>query len=257
MVNILRFIYTVWCYFVFISTMLVAFVYHLVVIILTRGRGVKILYYFYRPWTYTYGLLTGTRYIIEGTEKIKNRSYVITCNHGSTADMFIISAALKMPYRPLGKMELKKIPVMGYIFSRSVVFVNRENAESRRKSVVELKKLIDKNISILILPEGTRNRTPDPLIKFHDGAFRIAIECGIPILPMVIINTRKLFPNHHFLMNPTPLKCIFLDPVPVEGLTDKDVDMLKNKIREQMWNEIVAQDESFEHLRESIPQISR
>lgn len=106
--------------------------------------------------------------------------------------------------------------------------IDRSSAESRKKGVETLKKLMDdEGISPLIFPEGTRNRTSKPLKEFYDGAFRIAIETQVPIIPVVLLNVDKISPQKTFLLSPGKLYSKFLKPIPTKGLSLDDVDALK------------------------------
>ncbi|GIV34445.1 MAG: 1-acyl-sn-glycerol-3-phosphate acyltransferase [Chitinophagales bacterium] len=239
----LRIAFTIWAYLTFFLLMLIAFVYHIVVAIITLGRGVDLMYKCYRPWAVTWAFLNGVRLDIRGEEHIeKNRSYVFVMNHGSTADIVIVAAAMKNRYRPLGKKELVRLPVMGFMFRKALILVDRSNPESRRQSMERMREIIGKNISVLIAPEGTRNRTPEPLQPFKDGAFRLAIECQLPVIPMVLLNTRRLYPNDEWLLHHCPLGCHFLEPVSTEGLKEKDIPELKEKVHTLMKEHIVKHD---------------
>ena len=88
----------------------------------------------------------------------------------------LMKSIRKQHFRVLGKAELARIPVFGYIYKKAVVLVERENAAHRAKSVVQLKSVLANGISVVLSPEGTFNMTNKALKNFYDGAFRIAIE---------------------------------------------------------------------------------
>jgi 1-acyl-sn-glycerol-3-phosphate acyltransferase len=135
MKKLLLIIYTAYCTFVFITLMFVSLFVYLFALILFPKRTIEILYKYIHFWGKAWLFLAGRKLIISGEEHIKpNASYVIVSNHTSPADMFPMAAGIKIPFRPLGKIELKKLPVLGFIFSITLVFVDRSNAESRRKS---------------------------------------------------------------------------------------------------------------------------
>jgi len=145
-------------------------------------------------------------------------------------------------YRPLSKIELSRVPMFGFLWRHTLVFVDRKSPESRHKSIHELEKLITReNISVLIFPEGTRNRTANPLKEFYDGAFRIAIECKVPVIPMVMINTKGITPQNTWIIHPGLLECHFLPPVFTEGLTEADVPALKDKVYKMMQQVLLEQ----------------
>ena len=244
--KVFRLLFTFWANVTFFILTIPALLYHVVVMLITRGKGVTFLYKCYRPWSLAWAMLNGIQYEITGTQNIqKHQTYIFVCNHGSVGDLVIIAAGLPENSRPLGKVELSKIPVLGYMFKRALVLVDRSSPESRKASLEQIKKLIKKGISVLILPEGTRNRTDKPLKEFYDGAFKLAIECQLPIIPMVILNTRTLYPNDDYLMNHIDLKCIFKEPVSTTGMTIESMGMLKHKIYKIMEQQILEGDELF------------
>lgn len=209
-------------------------IYFVLVLLLIHNKR-KSDYLYNWCWWYSevYGWLTGIRYQITGREYFdKSKAYVIATNHNAVADMFIMVNAMKgIRYRPLSKVELKSVPLFGFLFKHTLVFVDRKSPESRKHSVEMLEELINcENISVMIFPEGTRNRTLNPLKEFYDGAFRIAIECKVPIIPMVMLNTKRMTPQNTWTLRPGLLICHFLPPISTEGLTDKDIPALKDKV---------------------------
>jgi 1-acyl-sn-glycerol-3-phosphate acyltransferase len=106
--------------------------------------------------------------------------------------------------------------------------------------VLILKSILKKGISVLVFPEGTFNLTHQPLKEFYDGAFRIAIETGTPIKPVLFLNTYdRMNYKSIFLLNPGRSRSVFLPQVDVEGLTVKDVAVLKEKVFEMMKAELI------------------
>ena len=130
---------------------------------------------------------------------------------------------------------MSKVPVFGFIYKSATVLVDRSNAERRAESVKEMKAFLEKHISIFIFPEGTFNETEAPLKDFYDGAFRIAIETETPIKPVLFVDAVDRL-HYRSLFSLTPGKCrvVFLEEVPVEGLTMEDVPALKQKVYDVM-----------------------
>lgn len=160
-----------------------------------------------------------------------SRQYIFVANHNSYMDIPPVVMCLKQPVRILGKSEIANFPVFGIIYKNAVVTVNRKNAEERAKSVRILKAALAKHISIFIFPEGTFNESAEPLKAFYDGAFRLAIETQTPVKPMLFIDTSdRLHPSGILKLTPGPNRVVFMDEVPVEGLTMKDVAGLKQKV---------------------------
>ena len=165
----------------------------------------------------------------------KNKQYIFVANHISYLDAPILVKVIRRPIRALGKTEMAKVPVFGFIYKYAVVRVERGSAENRAKSVRNMRSILKKGISIIVFPEGTFNMTPNPLKDFYDGAFRVAIETQMPVKPILFLNTYdRMNYKSIFSLNPGKSRAIFLEEIPVEGLTQKDVAMLKQKIYDLM-----------------------
>ena len=165
----------------------------------------------------------------------KNKQYIFVANHISYLDAPVIVKTLRQKVRVLGKVEVAKIPLFGFIYRNTVVTVDRSSAAHRANSVRILKKVIHKGISIFIFPEGTFNETGQPLKELYDGAFRLAIETQTPIKPLLFLDTwHRMHYASPFRLTPGRSRTIFLHEIPVTGLTGKDVDVLKEKVRQVM-----------------------
>jgi 1-acyl-sn-glycerol-3-phosphate acyltransferase len=139
------------------------------------------------------------------------------------------------PVRVLGKYEMVKVPVFGWIYRAAVILVDRRSPDTRSRSVRALKSALKHHISIFIFPEGTFNETRNPLKHFYDGAFRIAIETQTPIKPVLLVDT--LDRMHHrslFELTPGINRVVYLEEISVEGLMLKDIPALKNKVYDIM-----------------------
>lgn len=166
----------------------------------------------------------------------RTKASVFVFNHNSYLDIPIIMKCIRgQRFRILGKAEMAKIPLFGYLYRNAVVMVDRENAVSRAKSVIRLKSILKKNVSIVISPEGTFNLTGNPLKSFYDGAFRIAIETQTPIKPLLFLDCyKRLSPYNFFDVTPGRCRVVYLKEIPVEGLTIKDVPVLKQQVFDAM-----------------------
>jgi 1-acyl-sn-glycerol-3-phosphate acyltransferase len=124
---------------------------------------------------------------------------------------------------------------------------------NRARSVEELKAMLRNGISILVFPEGTFNMTHQPLKHFYDGAFRIAIETGTSIRPMLLLDTYdRMHYNSIFSLNPGKSRALFLEEVPVTGLTLDDVSSLRQKVYDRMEEAILHYKASWAVRTEKI-----
>ena len=167
--------------------------------------------------------------------------YIIVANHISYLDTLVIFPPLKGYFRPLGKKEISKIPVVGFIYKQIVIMVDRSNVHSRARSMRLLWRILHHEGSIIIFPEGTFNETGKPLKEFYDGAFRLAVNTQVPILPVILPDTIsrwhysawwKLWPGRN--------RVVFLDPVQVAGLTMQNLPALKQQVYNLMENALAS-----------------
>lgn len=204
-------------------------------------RGVSVTHFFIKAWSWIFSFLNRIPYEIIDWHKIeKRKSYIFVSNHTSYLDIPPLVVTIRGQFRALAKKELLKIPVFGWIANVMCVVVDRSSNESRRKSILHLKEILDIGISVLIFPEGTQNRTRDSLQPFYDGAFRIAIETQEPILPIAVIGAGKLMPPGKIFIKPGKVKVIVGDEVPTDGLTLSDVKQLRDNVYSRMSSMIAA-----------------
>ena len=172
----------------------------------------------------------------------RSRQYVFVFNHISYWDIPIIMKTVRRQhFRVLGKAEMGKIPVFGFMYRQAAVTVDRSSPENRAKSVRQLKSIINRGISVVIAPEGTFNMTHQPLKDFYDGAFRIAIETQTPIKPLLFLDAYdRLSYESIFSFTPGRSRSVFLEEVPVEGLTMEDMPALKEKVYKMMEENLIG-----------------
>lgn len=158
----------------------------------------------------------------------------------------MMKAIRKQHFRVLGKAELGTIPVFGFIFKQAAVSVDRKNPENRAKSLLILKSIIKRRISVFIFPEGTFNETHKPLKDFYDGAFKIAIESQTPIKPIVFLDTYdRLHYKSVFSLSPGRSRAVFLEETATDNLSVDDVTYLKQKIYKQMEEALIRYNASW------------
>ena len=176
----------------------------------------------------------------------KKKSYIFLSNHISYLDAAIIVKAYRQPIRPLGKVEMSKVPVFGFIYRNAIVTVDRSSTSNRANSVRVLKSLISKGISVLVFPEGTFNMGTTPLKEFYDGAFRVAIETQTPIKPVLFLDAYRRMPYESlFHMTPGRSRIVYLDEIPVTGYTSADIEKLKQQIYAVMEKKLIEYDAAW------------
>jgi len=167
---------------------------------------------------------------VSGTMPADPRNpYVVVSNHESFVDILLISH-LPWEMKWLSKVELFNIPVLGWLLrlARDIP-VKRGKASSAVEAMQRCRDKLQHHMSVMIFPEGTRSET-DEMLPFKDGAFRLAIESQVPILPIVVTGTRPALKKHSWRFGRSEAEVRVLEPVSTEGLKKADVGMLRDKV---------------------------
>lgn len=165
-------------------------------------------------------------------------TYVYVANHTSALDIISTASAMPQPMKFLAKIEILKIPMFGYMTKMLAIMVDRKSKESREKSMLYMVQELRNGNSILLYPEGTRNRTPAPLKEFKDGAFRAAILAQVPIAVQTIVGARELNPPQGLQLQPGKVDVYWGHPIPTTGMTVNDVEKLKQLVRDEMMSHL-------------------
>ncbi len=148
-----------------------------------------------------FGMGFRTKIVFEQEPKI-SQSYMFVANHTSMTDIMLMLSIVKNPFVFVGKKELSKIPLFGFFYKRTCILVDRNNSKSRMQVFESAQKRLKQGLSICIFPEGG---VPDKSVfldTFKDGAFRLAIEHEIPIVPLTFYDNKRLFPFTFFSGSP-------------------------------------------------------
>jgi 1-acyl-sn-glycerol-3-phosphate acyltransferase len=247
LIKALQYIYSIYGFAVFLLLMFILFPFVVLASLFGKIRGGNIVYHICRFWADAAMLFWGIfhKNIYESPHKT-DHPVVFVFNHISYMDIPILMKAFRQPIRVLGKAEMAKVPVFGFIYKAAVVLVERSDPAKRAKSVKTLISVLKRNISIVIAPEGTFNTTGKPLKEFYDGAFRVAIETQTPIKPVLFLDAYdRLNPKSIFSLSPGRSRAIFLDEVTVKDLTINDLETLKQKVYRIMEDELIRHNASW------------
>ncbi|MCW3093248.1 MAG: 1-acyl-sn-glycerol-3-phosphate acyltransferase [Ferruginibacter sp.] len=243
LIFIIQGLFSIYGFTLFIVVMLLLFPFVLVASFFGKIRGGNMTYRICQLWADIMFFLWGIRHqnIYESPHDPK-KQYIFVFNHISYMDIPVILKTIrKQHFRILGKAEMASIPVFGFFYRNAVVMVDRSSVEKRARSVQVLKAVIRKGISVVIAPEGTFNITHNRLKSFYDGAFKIAIETQTPIKPILFLDTAdRLNQESIFSLTPGRSRAVYLQEIKVDGLTGKDVTMLKEKVYRIMEEKLSA-----------------
>ena len=229
MKNILGRIFALWAMLVFVVTMLLVYIPFLITGLWKEPERTPLFIRLSRFWMKLFFTLSGVRRIFKGKENFKNgETYVVVCNHNTFMDIPLSSPGIPGGNKTIAKIEMARIPLFGIMYQRGSVLVDRKSEESRKSSFGKMKDVLAMGLHMCIYPEGTRNKTKEPLQRFHDGAFRLSIETGHAVLPAVIFYSKKVLPpDKKFFFWPHKVEMHFLPPIDPKGLS---TEQLKDKV---------------------------
>ena len=176
------------------------------------------------------------RLTIEGQEHVRPKThYVIVSNHQSLLDILVVLVALKTHFKFIAKKELFVIPVLGWHMALAgYIALDRDNKESARATILKAREYLRQKISILFFPEGTRSLDGE-IQAFKPGAFKVAVEEGVEILPVVIDNTGDAIPKHSlFLRKLSEFKLRVLKPVKISSVNPQEIEAIRDSVRSSM-----------------------
>lgn len=238
---VIKKIYSIYAFLIFGLTFLLLFPLFLICIWIPNwekyGRKVN------QFWANLFFFLIFMPIKVEGKENIKKgQPYIFAANHFSYLDIAM------MGFIPgdvvyIGKSSIRKVPLFGYYFKKLHIAVNRSSIKSRSEVLVRAKNAISKGSSIVIFPEGgITTGMPPHMNKFKDGAFSLAIDKQIPLIPVTLSFNYLILPDDgRLLLNFKKGKIVIHPPIQTLGLTSKDLSSIKNKcyytIQDQLWED--------------------
>lgn len=158
-------------------------------------------------------------------------SYVIVSNHQSHYDVFVLYGWLGVDFKWVMKKELRSVPALGVACDKlGHIYIDRSDKKTALKSLLDAKKVIRDGTSVIFFPEGTRSRTGQ-MGDFKKGAFIMALDLGIPILPVTITGTGKILPPHTMDLMPGRVTMKIHKPIAVDGYSVETMGELMSTVR--------------------------
>lgn len=230
-------IWATWGLLSFIVTFLIILPISLISYLIPEPGGTHFLIRISRVWMRVWLFLIGCPFRVSGAQHFeKGKSYIITCNHNSLLDIPLSSPFIPGPNKTIAKTSFAKIPLFGLYYAKGSVLVDRKSEKSRRVSFEKMKWVLRTGMHMCIYPEGTRNRTKEPLKPFYNGAFKLAYETKTDIIPAIISGTKEAVPLHKtFFFLPKRLEIRFLPPISSKDITALE---LKDKVFNTMYDHI-------------------
>lgn len=188
-------ILAIWALLVFASTMFIYMWFYILCAFLPEPNKTKWHRRMSQLWMGTFMFLSGIRFSVKGKKEFDElENAIVVCNHNSMLDIPVSFPFLPRANKTIAKKSLSYVPIFGWIYSFGTVLVDRNDSKSRQESYEKMKYVLNHGLDMLIYPEGTRNKTSAPLKSFYDGAFKLSIDTQKPIVPVILLNTKKMLP---------------------------------------------------------------
>lgn len=229
-----RFLYKIYFGLIFILTMLV--LYPVLYPLAIKKHRHALLFKVKVFWGWLLCFLTGAIFYVKGRNKIPDGPFVIVANHQSYTDIVYMYRVVKTHYKFMAKAELSAWPLFGIFFKKkSDIAVHRRNKQLAGQALVEADQSIKENISVAFFAEGTIPMNTPQLGAFKNGAFKVAIENQVPIVPITFLsNWRRMGEPLEFTSKGSPGLCraVIHDAIPTKGLMLDDLTELREKTRD-------------------------
>jgi 1-acyl-sn-glycerol-3-phosphate acyltransferase len=232
-------LYRIWFYILVAIPIIVLF--PLLIVSISREKWYPYFFKLARIWSKFILIGMGFGYRIKREENPDpNKSYMFVANHTSMADIMLMLVAVKNPFVFVGKQELAKIPLFGFFYKRTCILVDRSSAKSRQAVFLRAQRRLKQGVSICIFPEGGVPEEHIILDDFKDGAFRLAVNHQIPIVPITFFDNKKRFSYTFFSGSPGRMLAQIHEFIPTKGFTIKDTKLLNEKTRSVILEALTA-----------------
>lgn len=238
-IKFLGIFYTIWAFFWFILILIIHFPFHF--IFLQKPEWKRYSHKLLRIWgqwlAFLIAMPVKVRYDFKPE---KNGTYVFASNHFSYWDIASMGLIIDNYYAFVGKASVKKIPLLGYVFTKLHIQVDRSEKESRAKSMSRAMRALQKGRSMMMFVEGgIITRKPPKLAQpFKDGAFLMAIQNQVPIVPITLLNNHQILWDEQLILSRLPIRAVVHEPISTIGLKTSNMDELKEKTWNIIQNEL-------------------
>lgn len=230
-------LYRIWFYILVALPIIVMF--PILLISISREKWYPFFFKLARIWAKFILIGMGFNYkIIKEEVPNPKKSYMFIANHTSMTDIMLMLVAVKNPFVFVGKKELAKIPLFGFFYKRTCILVDRSSAKSRQAVFLRAQKRLKQGLSICIFPEGGVPEEHIVLDEFKDGAFRLAINHQIPIVPLTFYDNKKRFSYTFFSGGPGAMRTKIHQFLKTENLKVADTKALNQKARAIILTEL-------------------
>lgn len=230
-------LYRIWFYILVAIPIIVMF--PILIISILKEEWYPLFFKLARIWSKFILFGMGFKLEIERQEvPQKGKSYMLIANHSSMTDIMLMLVSVKNPFVFVGKKELAKIPLFGFFYKRTCILVDRSSVKSRQAVFLRAQRRLKSGLSICIFPEGGVTDNSTLLDPFKDGAFRLAINHQIPVVPIVFFDNKRLFSYVFFSGGPGKMRVKILPFLSTKGLKTADTKPVNQKAYSMLLAEL-------------------
>ena len=230
-------VYRIWFYILVALPIILLF--PVLLVSISREKWYPFFFRLARLWAKFILIGMGFVWIIEKEQLIKkNKSYMFIANHTSMVDIMLMLVSVRNPFVFVGKKELARIPLFGFFYRKTCILVDRDSAKSRQAVFLRAQRRLKQGLSICIFPEGLVPEEKVRLAEFKDGAFRLAINHQIPIVPITFLDNKKRFSYTFFSGGPGLMRVFIHKFLNTTGLGINDTKELKDRAYSTIFNQL-------------------
>jgi 1-acyl-sn-glycerol-3-phosphate acyltransferase len=237
MSKILKALYSIYVMLLFVVIILLCTPFVFIILLLPEPSKSKAMHYLLllisRIWLWGSGIITITynRHLFT-----TNKHSIIVPNHSSYLDAPIVYTIIPQMFKSLGKIEVARMPIFGLIYKTTVVLIDRSSTMASARSMLAMITVVKQGLNMLVFPEGTFTDEPTPhLLPFKDGAFKLAIDSGTALLPLLLLDSSKrMYPSSVLQFTPGICRSVVLPSIPVSGLSKQHTSALNNYVHRYM-----------------------
>ena len=206
-----------------------------------------------RLWSWLILATTGVRVRVSGPEWVTpNRSYVFVSNHQSIYDFPVLIMSIPLQLRIIAKASLGSFPVLGWhLRYTGHLLINRTRAG--RATLGSVARLMGRGHSLIVFPEGTRS-VDGEVLRFKRGLFLLAIDAGLPVIPIAIIGSRHVMRKGRLMTCPGDVELVFHEPLSTDGLARGDARLLAGRVHDIIATTVRARDDISNGISQSVPE---
>jgi 1-acyl-sn-glycerol-3-phosphate acyltransferase len=225
-INIFYFIWRIWLWVTVLFGLILFF--PLGIVLISFKKTYWLFHLFCRWWCRLVLLLNGFWYQLSQDHVLDNNAYIICPNHTSKFDIILLFATFPGTFVFMGKQGVTNIPFFEWFYNKTMITFKRGSVSSAYQAYRKADSFLKRGVSIVIFPEGGVPSPDCRLQKFKRGAFKLAIDNQIPIVPITFIDNKRKYPEDSLTLKFGSLRVVIHELISTKGLSSNDLNKIKN-----------------------------